>query len=650
MITNRIRKYLWHCLVCSGIAVAFTSCNDYLDTNNERIVPAHEQLTSLKALQAVTANLYAQPWYYFHKQRFIMLGDARANNLYNSNSNVGELNAQSTLNEEKQTASLLYTWGSLYDVITQSCYVINDYVPYCVSNNICAETDARACEAEARFMRSMAYWFLAIYWHDVPIVDDPVTADPIAFANKFEDVVQYAVCDAEFAAKWLPVAPQSKGRVSKVSANALLSRLYNTLAAWGKGNHFSTDFKSRVTDGYYRDDVDYTSSASLTEFYYAKAAAAARQAIADAPTGGYGLMEDYEQIFRVQNNNCKEVLFAIQTVASSTSYGLGNELQGMFCYDRCLDKNYGMTYFNWASYDLVLAYSQRGGLTRTRGNIMPHLMTYDYLYHELDTCMNHNGGYHKGDRWVVKRNSWDPVAIKKQVVGGPLGTDNIAIQGNSGFCTPMLRMSEVYLNLTEALMGLYGEETSTRPRVLEPINTIRQRAYSSEIAAGTYQTATNDYTTVNLDSLLIERRMEFFAEGLAWSDIVRRSFMGESHLRRMVDYQNGKLADRESEPLLGCHRLYKYSYKADTDLTKIGTPTLSTNPDGSHIIQQPSHSCQHNIPDGSYCHAQGVGITTNLWSMIYPPTEVMQDANLQAAPVSYDFKTIIANKKNYRDE
>ena len=618
-----------------------SSCDDYLDTTNERIVPAHDELKDINALRAATAGLYAQPWYYFMKQRFISLGDARANNLYISNSTIGEVNAQATLNEERQNASIQYSWASLYNVITQASYIINDYAPYCIKNKVCTEAEANACIGEARFMRALAYWYLAIYWHDVPIVDDPVTHSPTAYPNSFENVIQYAICEAEYAAKWLPVTPETKGRVSQVSAWALLSRLYLTAGAWAKGEHFTTTFQTDVLDKYYENDIEYGAKMSLIEFYYAKAALAARNALELAPQGGYAMMDDYEQLFRVQNNNSSEVLFAIQTVAGSTSYGLGNELQGMFCYDRCINKNFGMTYFNWASYDIVLLYSQRGGLTRTRGNIMPHGMTYSYLFHEQDTCRT------KGEPWTVKRDSWDPVAIKKQVVGGPLGTDNIAIQGNSGFCTPMLRLSEVYLNLAEAMMGLYSEETTTNPRILEPVNVVRRRAYKTEIARGTYP---GDYARLDYDSLLLERRMEFFAEGLCWADIVRRSFMGDSHLKRMIDYQNGRLAELEDNPLMGCHRLYKYSYKKDDDLSRIGTPTLSTNSDGSYTIIQPSRECQHNVPDGSYCHAQDLGVSDNLWSMIYPPTEVMQDANLVKTPISYDFTNIINNKYVYRYE
>ncbi len=639
---NTIYKYVRNCALCCGAILALTACNDYLDTTNERIVPAHEELTDVSALKAVTAGLYAQPWYYFMKQRFISLGDARANNLHVSNSTLGEVNAQATLNEEKQNASLQYSWASLYNVITQAGYIINDYAPYCVENAICTEKEANACMGEARFMRALAYWYLAMYWHDVPIVDDAVTMSPTAYANSFENVIQYAICEAEYAAKWLPVTPEAKGRVSQVSAWALLSRLYLTAGAWANGNHFTSTFQTAVLDAYYEKDIEYGVKQSLAEFYYAKSALAARNAIAKAEEAGYGLMDDYEQIFRVQNNNCKESLFAIQTVASSTSYGLGNELQGMFCYDRCINKNYGMTYSNWASYDAVVVMTQRGGLARSRGNIMPHGMTYDYLYHEQDTCST------KGITWTVNRNSWDPVAVKKQVVGGPLGTDNIAIQGNSGFCTPLLRMSEVYLNLAEALMGLHNEETTTRGEILSCVNKVRRRAYKMEIDSDTYP---GDYTQVSLDSLLLERRMEFFAEGLYWTDIVRRSFMGDRHLQRMLDYQNNKIVVLEDDPLMGCHRLHRYSYKKNDDLTKLGTPTLSTNStDGSYIIIQPSRECVHHVPDGSYCHSKELGTSDNLWSMIYPPTEVMQDANLQKAPVNYDFTNIIENKYTYRYE
>ena len=620
-----------------GWALTLTSCNDYLNTTNESAPPAYSELTSLDALRATTASLYASPWLYFHKQRFIQLGDARANNIYISSSAINDMNTQASMNEYKENTSVLYAWASLYNVITQAGYVVNDYAPYCVSQGVCTQQEANVCLAEARFMRAMAYWFLAIYWHDVPIVDDAVTMDPMARANRFEDVIQYAICEAEFAQKWLPVAPYAKGRVSRVSAEALLSRLYLTAAAFAKGQHFTDGFKTRVLDQYYQGDDDYATSLSLHEFYYAKAAAAARAAIADAASSDYGLMADYEQIFRVQNNNCCEVLFAIQVVQGNSSYGLGNELQGAFCYDPCLDNNYGRAWSTWASYDFVYVASQRGGLNRSRGNIMPDGMTYDYLYHEEDTC------HHQGETWTVSRKS-TTMPIKKQVVGGPMATGNVAFNGNSGFCTPMLRMSEVYLNLTEALMGLYDVEETQNSKILEGVNTVRRRAYQYEMDNGGYP---GDYGTTgvfNLDSLLQERRMEFFIEGLYWSDIVRRSLMGDAHLNRMLNYMNNRLFEVEGDSIMGCHRLYQYTYKAAATTDRLGQVKLSQASDGSYKISRPCHDCVHSVAVGSYCHSLEVGNEDNLWSMAYPPSETILNPNLLQAPVSYDFTKLINEK------
>ena len=266
-----IIKTIALCAVCA----LTVGCDDYLDTTNERYTPAHDELTTLEALRATTASLYTSPWYYFHKRRFIQLGDARANNVLNNSSTSNDWNVQASLNEDVENTSLTHAWGSLYNVVTQAGYVIDDYAPYCVSHGVCSQEEANQCIAEARFMRSLAYWFLAMYWHDVPIVTNAVTASETAYANRFEDVLQFAVCEAEYARKWLPVMPGDKGRVSKTSADVLLSRLYLTAGAYAKGGHYSADFKTRVLDKYYADDADYQAAQSLAEFYYAKAVAAA---------------------------------------------------------------------------------------------------------------------------------------------------------------------------------------------------------------------------------------------------------------------------------------------------------------------------------------------------------------------------------------
>lgn len=211
----------------------------------------------------------------------------------------------------------------------------------------------------------------------------------------------------------------------------------------------------------------------------------------------------------------------------------------------------------------------------------------------------------------------------------------------------MLRMSEVYLNLTEALMGYYQIEETTNQNVLSGVNTVRRRAYKYELENGGYIGDYGQNGVFNLDSLLQERRMEFFMEGLFWTDIVRRSFMGEKHLQRMLDYCNNKLYEVEGDPIMGCHRLYGYKYTANANTNMLGTVAL-TQSNGSYNIARASRECVHKISEGSFCHSNELGEADNLWSMVYPPTESMQDPNLLKAPVSYDFSQIIANKENYK--
>ena len=617
------------------VVILLTSCETFLETHNEKSVSAHEELTTYEALCATTANLYTSPWYFFHKQRFIQLGDARSNNLYISDSSSNDYNSLGTFNEKKENASMSHAWGSLYNVIAQSSYIIEDYAPYCVEKGVCTQEQANVCIAEARFMRAMAYWFLAIYWHDIPIVENAATVSVVAYANRFEDVLQYAICEAEFAFKWLPEVPYQTGRVSKVSASALLSRLYVTAGSYAQGDHYTAEFKERVLDKYYSDDYDYQASSDLAEFYYAKAVDASRYAIDAAGVAGYGLMEDYEEIFRVQNNNCSEVLFALQFVSGNTTTGLGNDLQEFLCYDKCMDNNYGQAYSTWASYDFVNVSIMRGGLNRNRGNVFANDMTYDYLFHENDNYAK------KGEVWVVEDR--DVLPVKKHVVGGPMATGNQSFKGNSSFNTPMIRMSEVYLNLTEALMGYRGVEETSDSEILEGVNAVRRRAHKFEIENGSYRGDYGQTGVFNLDSLLQERRLEFFMEGLFWSDIVRRSYKGDTHLKRMLDYANNKLIETEGDPAMGSYRMHKYKYKSAGSDTEFGTVTLSQT-NGQYKISRPSCECVHNVPEGSYCHNDAFGQEDNLWSMIYPPTETAKDPNLLAAPVAYDFTEIINNK------
>src|SRR5690606_36926571 len=156
--------------------------------------------------------------------------DGRGANLFTP---YGSGDSYIRLTETSEMPSLNAAFQSLYVVVTQADYVINN-IDRALEFNV-TQNQVNACKAEARFMRGLAYWYIASIWGNVPIVEDPA-ATALNFkvrANRFEDVLQYAIRDLEYAAEWLPVT-DVPGRVTKSSANGILSRLYITAACYAR--------------------------------------------------------------------------------------------------------------------------------------------------------------------------------------------------------------------------------------------------------------------------------------------------------------------------------------------------------------------------------------------------------------------------------
>lgn len=172
-----------------------------------------------------------------------------------------------------------------------------------------------------------------------------------------------------------------------------------------------------------------------------------------------------------------------------------------------------------------------------------------------------------------------------------------------------------------------------------------------ELADGTYPGDYGETGVFNLDSLLQERRLETYMEGLFWPDIVRRSFMGPAHLQCMLDYQNIRIIETEGDSIMGCHRLYEYEYHYnEQNPDRLGTVELATDwRTHEYKISRVSKECVHKINEGSYVHSTQLGESDNLWSMVYPPVETNADPNLLKAPVPYDFSEIINNKSDYNE-
>jgi starch-binding outer membrane protein, SusD/RagB family len=592
---------------------AIEGCDDFLHVDSDSQKVATNSFKTLDDLRAATGYLYAKPWSQFNTS-FIGVLEARANNVSGTGT-TGDAAALCSFVETGDIGSLKTLWQSLYIVITQSDYVINKYAP--ITRQYVDTADVNACEGEARFMRATAYWYLAMTWHDAPIIDDPETyiSNYSIYPNRFEDLIQYAINDLTYAVTTLPLTDDA-GRVTKYSAEGMLARVCLTAADFAAGGHFSSDYLTRNNVG---------SNDELANLYFSKVKTLTHDVIVNG--GQYGLMDDYEEMFRVQNNNNKESLFSLQFVPGSSDVGNGN---GSLAYSSDLTGGLnawsGSTY---CSFDIVHLSALDKGKSRSRGNIFMAGESYSYLSYLANTTYT-----------GTKCN------IKKQVVGSTEDADG-AINGNSGLMTPMLRMADVYLMYTEACIGT-GTETNDQIAV-DRYNAVHERAFYC------YKDSTyNPYkakSVIERDTLFKERRLEFFLEALFWPDIVRRSFYD---LDWVTKYLNNKLYRSEytltGSPLVTDTSEYHITSIA-TSLTNFRWFTFTYNPTNTTSEYTLRYgfstnsprldatfnyygTAYHNDVSASYVHATNMD---NIWALPYPTVEVTQNPLLIAKPINYNF-------------
>ncbi len=580
-------------MLCFLGLINFTGCKKFLEVTSDTQKQVGQSFRTIEDLRASTAFLYTAPWSKFHRD-LPSITDGRANNLY-IDGVTGTLAAISLFAENSNFIEFGIVWSASYVAITQADYIIKDYVPLAISNGV-EEAKAKACEGEARFMRGTAYWYLAMLWHDVPIIDDPrtVVLNTVLPPNRFEDVLQYAINDLTIAAELLPTT-DTKGRVTKYSAKAMLARLCLTAANFAQGNRFSADYLTRNNVG---------DNAQMAQKYYEQVMALTESVITES---NYEILDDFEDLFKTQNNNNKEVLFGVQYVPGLTESDLRNPMSERLAYSREITGDLGGGSSIFVSYDMLKWFVDDGALSRLRGSVCVPGQNYSYI-----------GTHLPAGSWTVPSGK-TKCNLKKYMVGSTKDTDGAAVLNNSGLVPAIIRMAEVYLMYTEAAMGISDQTSDVK--ALKYFNKVRGRAFKLNLAD--FQ----PYTMVTRNDLLKERRLEFFFEGLYWPDLVRRSFYD---MDWVLNFLNNKLKDSNADTEFTSWASYSYTFDPLKYPNNKGWDN-SPRQQAGYIPQQ----VVHNVADGSYVHA--VGSKSNIWAFAYPSVEASANPKLNSEPVPYQF-------------
>ncbi|WPU94864.1 RagB/SusD family nutrient uptake outer membrane protein [Mucilaginibacter sabulilitoris] len=462
-------------LVILLIAAAIAGCKkSFLDRPSNSQISSNNFYKSTSDLRLATASLYGgAPWWGWQNNALIPLGDVLSGNAtYQWNNDLVQLYTRTIT---AQNGYLSGGWTGLYNVIGQANSVINAIQKQADSSIPIA--DKNAAIAEAKFIRAVAYYHLAVYWGAVPIIEDnsKLIKDPLLTRNIVSDVYKFIAKDLTFASQNLPKS-DAPGRLTTWSAQGMLGKVYLTMAGWGKNG---------------------TRDQALLD-------SAKKYAGNVCKSSGLSLFSSYYNLFRTQYNDSPESLFALQW-AAGVDYGNGN---AWVTYSPSNDINPQKT-GAWTalapSYDLYLTYTAKDTLRR-KATIM---LTGDY-YPELNAA---GGGY-----------TATQVCMKKHIIGNEKDNNAPTMTiWSSPEHNAILRLADVYLVYAEAILGNNG--TTSDGDALTYFNKVRERA------------GIDPASTLTADMLLKERRAEFAFEGQYWIDLVRLSYYNPQKALDIINHQ-----------------------------------------------------------------------------------------------------------------
>ncbi|MFT4204944.1 MAG: RagB/SusD family nutrient uptake outer membrane protein [Chitinophagaceae bacterium] len=482
-------KYIsrFYYIILFALIAVFSACKkSFFERNPQDELTIASYYQTDDQVYASTNALYSVPWFGWNTKVGWAIGEMMSGNGRSYSSDVANFGgfAVTSANTELTNA-----WNALFTVVAQSNGLINN-LPQYVGSSVTSSVLQNAL-GEAHFMRGLAYFYLVRLFGPVPIIEDyeDYITDYQINTNLVTDVYKFIKNDMLYAVNNCTSMVRSgsstaQGHISSGSAEAMLSKVYLTMQNYDSAKYYAQKVINSGEFKLYGSEV----------------------------TG-----MTFEDLFKTANNNNEESVVALQWNGNG-GYGYGNAVQSSFAYTTTLTgtgDGYGVC---GPTFDLQDLYSS--GDIRRIATIMLAGDYYSYL-------LQADGGF-------TVSSSVNPqgthAAVKKYVVGTPADNGGVGSAQSTSMNTYLMRYSEVYLILAEAVMA--GQSSSTDATALAAINMVRERAGLSDLlsirrgyyttnAAYSATTNPNAPQTLYRDDILDERRRELAFENDFWFDLCR---------------------------------------------------------------------------------------------------------------------------------
>lgn len=366
-------------------------------------------------------------------------------------------------------------------------------------------TEINQWRYEVRFLRVFFYFELIKRYGGVPLIQTPIVFDENLKEiprDALEDCIQFIIDECDSAAAVLPPRYNSDelGRVTKVAALALKSRVL----LYAASDLFND---SSWASGYANPEL-ISLNEQPRDIRWKKAAEAAKEAIDDAESNGYGLSTSYTSLFGTNTHTNNEVLFFRREGNSNeferTNFPVGFDL--------------GESGTN-PSQNLVEAYEMRNGksISDQSSGYNPR-NPYINRDPRLEMTILRNNMTFKGRPIEIFEGGRDAPPIVRATKTGYylrkyINEDLSLVTGQSSTHSWVIfRLAECYLNYAEALNECEPENND----IQKYINKVRLRNGVSmpEISAELDQSQMRE-------RIYNERRVEFAFEGHRFWDLRR---------------------------------------------------------------------------------------------------------------------------------
>jgi len=321
---KKIFKYTALLATCA-LAPATTSCDDFLDVIPMNDVVEENYWTEKADVLSLLYSCYSMMEDDAVMKRMFVWGELRSDNITSGPGVAYDL--QQLLVENILETSSWLNWQSFYQVINR-CNTVIEYAPKvaAIDPNY-TENEAKANQAEATFIRTLAYFYLLRTFRDVPYTNKPslndnnIDEDYRLAATPFAQLLQQLIDDMEAVKNdALRLYPEESGtglaanssRVTTCAINALLADLY----LWKGDYQQCIDNCNKVLDykmeRYEELKEEYPEQAQRLELWYEK-----YPLIMEQPTGSsqgsvyndiFGDGNSFESIFELyfQNNQSQQ--------------------------------------------------------------------------------------------------------------------------------------------------------------------------------------------------------------------------------------------------------------------------------------------------------------------------------------------------------